>query len=411
MKEETRKRREKRAFFKELIKKEGLKTIPDVTRFLKEISGTILEEMLEAELDEELGYEKYDRTEEKDNYRNGYTSKKVKGTLGEMELKIPRDRNGSYDPKIVPKYSKDISELEGKIIGMYGIGMTTRDISDQINEMYGFEVSADTISKITDKIIPLINDWQNRQLEEIYSFVFMDGIVYKVRIENVIKKVTVYVIIGVDLAGFKDVLGLYVGEIESAKYWLSVLNNLKQRGVKDILIASVDGLSGFEQAITTAFPKTLIQRCIIHQVRNSMRFVSYKDSKEFARDLKTIYRAVDEKTGYENLQELKNKWGDKYPVSLKSWEENWHVLSSFFQFSQPIRKIMYTTNTIESLNRQYRKYTKTKSIFPNEQSLMKMLYLATQKATKKWTARYNNWNLIIAELSIVFEDRLKDYIF
>lgn len=411
MKEETRKRREKRAFFKELIKKEGLKTIPDVTRFLKEISGTILEEMLEAELDEELGYEKYDRTEEKDNYRNGYTSKKVKGTLGEMELKIPRDRNGSYDPKIVPKYSKDISELEGKIIGMYGIGMTTRDISDQINEMYGFEVSADTISKITDKIIPLINDWQNRQLEEIYSFVFMDGIVYKVRIENVIKKVTVYVIIGVDLAGFKDVLGLYVGEIESAKYWLSVLNNLKQRGVKDILIASVDGLSGFEQAITTAFPKTLIQRCIIHQVRNSMRFVSYKDSKEFARDLKTIYRAVDEKTGYENLQELKNKWGDKYPVSLKSWEENGHVLSSFFQFSQPIRKIMYTTNTIESLNRQYRKYTKTKSIFPNEQSLMKMLYLATQKATKKWTARYNNWNLIIAELSIVFEDRLKDYIF
>jgi transposase-like protein len=411
MKEETRKRREKRAFFKELIKKEGLKTIPDVTRFLKEISGTILEEMLEAELDEELGYEKYDRTEEKDNYRNGYTSKKVKGTLGEMELKIPRDRNGSYDPKIVPKYSKDISELEGKIIGMYGIGMTTRDISDQINEMYGFEVSADTISKITDKIIPLINDWQNRQLEEIYSFVFMDGIVYKVRIENVIKKVTVYVIIGVDLAGFKDVLGLYVGEIESAKYWLSVLNNLKQRGVKDILIASVDGLSGFEQAITTAFPKTLIQRCIIHQVRNSMRFVSYKDSKEFARDLKTIYRAVDEKMGYENLQELKNKWGDKYPVSLKSWEENWHVLSSFFQFSQPIRKIMYTTNTIESLNRQYRKYTKTKSIFPNEQSLMKMLYLATQKATKKWTARYNNWNLIIAELSIVFEDRLKDYIF
>jgi transposase-like protein len=411
MKEETRKRREKRAFFKELIKKEGLKTIPDVTRFLKEISGTILEEMLEAELDEELGYEKYDRTEEKDNYRNGYTSKKVKGTLGEMELKIPRDRNGSYDPKIVPKYSKDISELEGKIIGMYGIGMTTRDISDQINEMYGFEVSADTISKITDKIIPLIKDWQNRQLEEIYSFVFMDGIVYKVRIENVIKKVTVYVIIGVDLAGFKDVLGLYVGEIESAKYWLSVLNNLKQRGVKDILIASVDGLSGFEQAITTAFPKTLIQRCIIHQVRNSMRFVSYKDSKEFARDLKTIYRAVDEKTGYENLQELKNKWGDKYPVSLKSWEENWHVLSSFFQFSQPIRKIMYTTNTIESLNRQYRKYTKTKSIFPNEQSLMKMLYLATQKATKKWTARYNNWNLIIAELSIVFEDRLKDYIF
>jgi transposase-like protein len=239
----------------------------------------------------------------------------------------------------------------------------------------------------------------------------MDGIVYKVRIENVIKKVTVYVIIGVDLAGFKDVLGLYVGEIESAKYWLSVLNNLKQRGVKDILIASVDGLSGFEQAITTAFPKTLIQRCIIHQVRNSMRFVSYKDSKEFARDLKTIYRAVDEKMGYENLQELKNKWGDKYPVSLKSWEENWHVLSSFFQFSQPIRKIMYTTNTIESLNRQYRKYTKTKSIFPNEQSLMKMLYLATQKATKKWTARYNNWNLIIAELSIVFEDRLKDYIF
>jgi transposase-like protein len=335
----------------------------------------------------------------------------VKGTLGEMELKIPRDRNGSYEPKIVPKYSKDISELEGKIIGMYGIGMTTRDISDQINEMYGFEVSADTISKITDKIIPLINDWQNRQLEEIYSFVFMDGIVYKVRIENVIKKVTVYVIIGVDLAGFKDVLGLYVGEIESAKYWLSVLNNLKQRGVKDILIASVDGLSGFEQAITTAFPKTLIQRCIIHQVRNSMRFVSYKDSKEFARDLKTIYRAVDEKMGYENLQELKNKWGDKYPVSLKSWEENWHVLSSFFQFSQPIRKIMYTTNTIESLNRQYRKYTKTKSIFPNEQSLMKMLYLATQKATKKWTARYNNWNLIIAELSIVFEDRLKDYIF
>lgn len=411
MKEETRKRREKSSFFKELIKKEGLKTIPDVTRFLREISGTILEEMLEAELDEELGYEKYDRTEEKDNYRNGYTSKKVKGTLGEMELKIPRDRNGSYEPKIVPKYSKDISELEGKIIGMYGIGMTTRDISDQINEMYGFEVSADTISKITDKIIPLINDWQNRQLEEIYSFVFMDGIVYKVRIENVIKKVTVYVIIGVDLAGFKDVLGLYVGEIESAKYWLSVLNNLKQRGVKDILIASVDGLSGFEQAITTAFPKTLIQRCIIHQVRNSMRFVSYKDSKEFARDLKTIYRAVDEKTGYENLQELKNKWGDKYPVSLKSWEENWHVLSSFFQFSQPIRKIMYTTNTIESLNRQYRKYTKTKSIFPNEQSLMKMLYLATQKATKKWTARYNNWNLIIAELSIVFEDRLKDYIF
>lgn len=395
---------------KEIVRKGNFKSAADIQEALKDLMKEFIQESLEAELDNQLGYEKYGKKEDSDNSRNGYSKKKVKSSFGEIELDIPRDRNSEFEPKIVPKYSRDISNLEEKVISMYGLGMSTRDINKHIQEIYGVDVSAEMVSKITDKIIPLIEEWQNRPLEEVYYFTFLDAVHFHVKEDKAIVKKAAYIVLGVNSEGKKDVLGIYIGGNESAKFWLSVLNDLRNRGVKDILIASVDGLTGFSEAIKTIFPYADIQRCIIHQIRYTLSFVSYKEKKEFAKDLKEIYTAPNEETGFSALEELKEKWSKKYPYALKSWENNWSELRTFFKFSPEIRRIMYTTNAIENLNRIYRKVTKTRSSFPTDMALMKLLYLSTINLTEKWKTGYaKDWHLIKGQLAIEYEERLKGF--
>ena len=395
---------------REIVKKGNFNSAADIQEALKELMKEFIQESLEAELDNQLGYEKYGKNDENDNSRNGYSKKKVKSSFGEIELDIPRDRNSEFEPKIVPKYSRDISNLEEKVISMYGLGMSTRDINKHIQEIYGVDVSAEMVSKITDKIIPLVEEWQNRPLEDIYYFTFLDAIHFNVKEDKSIVKKAAYVILGVNSEGKKDVLGIYIGGNESAKFWLTVLNDLKNRGVKDILIASVDGLTGFSDAIKSVYPHTDIQRCIIHQIRYTLSFVSYKEKKEFAKDLKEIYTSPNEETGYSALQELKEKWDKKYPYALRSWENNWSELRTFFKFSPEIRRIMYTTNVIENLNRIYRKATKTRSSFSTDMSLMKLLYLSTINLTEKWKTGYaKDWSMIKGQLAIEYEERLKGF--
>jgi len=374
---------------------------------LKDLLGDTIQNMLEAELDEHLGYEKYESTEEaKSNYRNGYTSKTLKSSVGQVEIDIPRDRNAEFEPKIVPKYKRDISEIENKIIAMYARGMSTREINEQIQEIYGFEVSAEMVSKITDKILPQIEEWQKRPLGEVYPIVFIDAIHFSVKNDGIVGKKAVYIVLAIDIEGQKDVIGIYVGENESSKFWLSVLKDLKNRGVKDILILCADALSGIKDAINAAFPNTEYQRCIVHQIRNTLKYVSDKDRKEFARDLKRIYTAPNEKAGYDQMLEVSEKWEKKYPAAMKSWKSNWDVICPFFKYSEELRKIMYTTNTIESLNSSYRRINKSRTVFPGDQSLLKSIYLATVKITSKWTMRYKNWRLILGQLQIMFEGRI-----
>jgi putative transposase len=374
---------------------------------LKDLLGDTIQNMLEAELDEHLGYEKYESTEEaKSNYRNGYTSKTLKSSVGQVEIDIPRDRNAEFEPKIVPKYKRDISEIENKIIAMYARGMSTREINEQIQEIYGFEVSAEMVSKITDKILPQIEEWQKRPLGEVYPIVFIDAIHFSVKNDGIVSKKAVYIVLAIDIEGQKDVIGIYVGENESSKFWLSVLKDLKNRGVKDILILCADALSGIKDAINAAFPNTEYQRCIVHQIRNTLKYVSDKDRKEFARDLKRIYTAPNEKAGYDQMLEVSEKWEKKYPAAMKSWKSNWDVICPFFKYSEELRKIMYTTNTIESLNSSYRRINKSRTVFPGDQSLLKSIYLATVKITSKWTMRYKNWRLILGQLQIMFEGRI-----
>ena len=341
-----------------------------------------------------------------DNSRNGYSKKTVKTKLGPVEVKIPRDRIGEFEPKIIPKHQRSINGIEDKILSLYVIGMTARDISEQLKELYGVEISADTVSNITNRISPLVSDWQNRPLEKTYSFVFMDAIHYKVREDKQVIVKAAYVVIGMNLDGEKEALGIWVGANESSKFWLSVLNDLENRGIQDVLILCVDGLNGFKEAIGATFPFAKIQRCIIPQIRSSMKYIPYKDRKLFVSDLKGIYRAVNVEVALENLLALKEKWADKYPNAVKSWKYNWDNLSTFFAFPNNIRKIIYTTNVIESLNSQFRKVTKTKLIFPNDDSLLKMLYLAVERIAKKWTRNYPDWALIINQLNKVFSDAL-----
>lgn len=395
---------------KEIVRKGNFKSATDIQEALKDLMKEFIQESLEAELNNQLGYEKYEKKENCDNSRNGYSKKKVKSSFGEIELNIPRDRNSEFEPEIVPKYSRDISNLEEKVISMYGLGMSTRDINKHIQDIYGVDVSAEMVSKITDKIVPLIEEWQNRPLEEVYYFTFLDAIHFHVKEDKAIVKKAAYIVLGVNSEGKKDVLGIYIGGNESAKFWLSVLNDLRNRGVKDILIASVDGLTGFSEAIKTVFPYADIQRCIIHQIRYTLSFVSYKEKKEFAKDLKEIYTAPNEETGFSALEELKEKWSKKYPYALKSWENNWSELRTFFKFSPEIRRIMYTTNAIENLNRIYRKVTKTRSSFPTDMALMKLLYLSTINLTEKWKTGYaKDWHLIKGQLAIEYEERLKGF--
>lgn len=360
-----------------------IESAQDLSSAIKDLFKDSLQEMMNAEFETSMGYKKYDNKVEKANYRNG-----------------------EFEPRIVPKNKRDVSGIEDKIISLYGRGLSTREINEQIQDLYGIEVSSTMVSNITDQILPKIKEWQNRPLESIYPICFVDAVHLSVREESSVVKKAAYIVLGINEYGEKDVLGIWIGENESAKFWLSVFNDLKSRGVKDILILCSDGLIGMKEAITTAYPKTVQQRCIVHMIRNSVRFVSYKELKPFCEDLKTIYTSKNEKEGYEQLQKVKEKWKSKYPTAFKSWEENWDAICPFFSYSKPVRKIMYTTNTIESLNRSYRKYTKTKSVFPSDESLMKCLYLATLNITKKWNGRYRNWDLILGELSIMFEGRI-----
>lgn len=383
-----------------------IESAQDLSSAIKDLFKDSLQEMMNAEFETSMGYKKYDNKVEKTNYRNGATKKKLKSEFGEFEFETPRDRNGEFEPRIVPKNKRDVSGIEDKIISLYGRGLSTREINEQIQDLYGIEVSSTMVSNITDQILPKIKEWQNRPLESIYPICFVDAVHFSVREESSVVKKATYIVLGINEYGEKDVLGIWIGENESAKFWLSMFNDLKSRGVKDILILCSDGLIGMKEAITTAYPKTVQQRCIVHMIRNSVRFVSYKELKPFCEDLKTIYTSKNEKEGYEQLQKVKEKWKSKYPTAFKSWEENWDAICPFFSYSEPVRKIMYTTNTIESLNRSYRKYTKTKSVFPSDESLMKCLYLATLNITKKWNGRYRNWDLILGELSIMFEGRI-----
>ena len=383
-----------------------LNTAQDLSSALKNMFKDALQEMMNAEFDASMGYSKYDKTSEKTNYRNGTTKKNLKSEFGEFEFETPRDRNGEFEPKIVPKNVRDVSGIEDKIISLYARGLTTREINEQIQDLYGIEVSATMVSNITDQIIPEIKEWQDRPLDSVYPIVFIDAVHFSVREENRVVKKAAYIVLGINKEGYKEILGIWIGENESSKFWLGVLNELKNRGVEDILIMCSDNLTGIKQAIEAAYPKTIQQRCKVHMIRNSVKFVSYKDLKTFCNDLKTIYTAKNEKEGYEQLQKVKDKWKDKYLSAFKTWEENWDAICPFFQFSDKIRKIMYTTNTIESLNRQFRKYTKTKSVFPTDMSLLKCLYLSVKNISKKWTSPYQNWGPILSELSIMFDGRI-----
>lgn len=383
-----------------------LNTAQDLSSAIKNMFKDALQEMMNAEFDNSMGYSKYDKKADKTNYRNGSTKKNLKSEFGEFEFETPRDRNGEFKPKIVPKNTRDVSGIEDKIISLYARGLTTREINEQIQDLYGIEVSATMVSNITDQIISEIKEWQERPLDSVYPIIFIDAVHFSVREENRVVKKAAYIVLGINKDGYKEIIGIWIGENESSKFWLGVLNDLKQRGVIDILIMCSDNLTGIKQAIETAYPKTIQQRCIVHMIRNSVKFVSYKDLKEFCKDLKKIYTSKNEKQGYEELQKVKEKWKDKYISAFKTWEENWEDICPFFQFSEPIRKIMYTTNTIESLNRQFRKYTKTKSVFSTDMSLLKCLYLSTKNITRKWTAPYQNWGPILSELSIMFDGRI-----
>ena len=390
------------------LKSTAVKNFSDLQNILKEMMKQVLESSLEGELDEKLGYTRYDyRNKETENSRNGYSKKAIHANTGDMNISVPRDRKGEFEPQLIPKHINTISqEMEAKIISMYAKGMTQSDIESHVRDMYGVDISDSTISRITDKIMPIAKEWQSRPLDEIYAVVFMDAINYHVRSEGHIVKKAVHIAIGISLDGQKDVLGLWVGENESAKFWLSVLNSIKNRGVNDILIASVDGLTGFDNAIGAVYPKTEIQQCIIHQIRNSTKYVSYKDLKNLMSDLKQVYTAVDEPAALSQLHNFAEKWDGKYPKIFQSWESNWAKLATYFKYPKEIRKLIYTTNVIEGFNRQLRKVTKSKSVFPSDDALFKMLYLATIDITRKWTGKRQDWGLIYSQLLIFFKGRI-----
>ena len=397
----------KRNIIQQLLREYDIETAEDIQDALKDLLGGTIKEMMEAEMDDHLGYQKSERSDS-DDYRNGYKSKRVNSSYGSMDIDVPQDRKSTFEPQIVKKRQKDISDIDQKIISMYAKGMTTRQISETIEDIYGFETSEGFISDVTDKILPQIEDWQNRPLDEVYPILYIDAIHYSVRDNGVIRKLAAYVILGINTEGKKEVLSITVGDNESSKYWLSVLNELKNRGVKDILIICADGLSGIKEAIAAAFPKTEYQRCIVHQVRNTLKYVPDKDRKAFASDLKTIYHASDEEKARLALDRVTEKWTAKYPNFMKRWYDNWDAITPIFKFSPDVRKVIYTTNAIESLNSTYRKLNRQRSVFPSDTALLKVLYLATFEATKKWTMSIRNWGQVYGELSIMYEGRLPE---
>ena len=406
--EERAAEKERKENLRNIMKGLDVKNFEDLKDVFKLMVGEMLENGLEGELDDELGYTKYDyRNKDGENSRNGYSKKTLKTSFGETEIKVPRDRDGEFEPQLVKKNQTTLTgDIEEKILSMYAKGMTTSDIETHIQDIYGLECSDSTISRITDKILPVVREWQSRPLEEVYAVVFMDAIHFHVRSEGQIVKKAVYIAIGINMDGLKEVLGMWVGENESAKFWLSVMNGLKNRGLQDILIACVDGLTGFPAAIEAVYPKTEIQQCIIHQIRNTTRFVSYKDIKALMADLKKVYAAIDEQTALSELETFDEKWGNKYPKIAISWRDNWANLSTYFKYPQEVRTLIYTTNAIEGFNRQLRKVTKNKGVFPTDDSLLKMLYLAMMDITKKWTGKRREWGQIHSQLEIFFADRL-----
>ena len=363
----------------------------------------VIEKALEAEMDAHLD----EKERKKGNKRNGKGSKTLKSALGDVQIQTPQDRQSSFEPSIVKKRQRILADqLSDKIIGLYGLGMSYRDISAHIKEMYDSDISHTVLSEITDSIIPEVKQWQNRGLESMYCIVWMDAMHYKVRVEGKVETKALYNILGINKNGKKEILGMYVSESEGANFWLSVLTNLQNRGLEDILIACTDNLKGFSEAILSIFPKTQIQKCVVHQIRNSLRYIASKDKKEFMRDLKPVYKADTKELAEERLSRLEEKWGKKYPVVIKSWRENWEELSAYFEYAKPIRKLIYTTNAVEGYHRQIRKVTKTKGAFTNDMALLKLVYLASKNIRKKWTRPLNNWALTIQQLYIKFEDRV-----
>ncbi len=385
------------------------KTPAEASAKLKELFGGMLEKMLEAELDEHLGYEKHStQGDGSGNSRNGYGRKTVKTEWGEAEITVPRDRNSTFEPQAVEKRQTRTDDIEHRILAMYAKGMSTRDIEDHLRDIYGIEASSSLISRITDKVMPLVTEWQNRPLDEVYPIVFLDGIVFKVRKDGRVVNKCLYSVLGINMEGHKDILGMWLSDNESASFWVTICNELKNRGVEDILIACRDNLSGFSQAIETAFPKTEQQLCVIHQIRNSTKYVSYKNIKQVMADLKLVYGAPTLDDAEYRLEEFREKWDKTYPQILRSWDANWAELSTYFKYPQEVRRLIYTTNAVEGFHRMLRKYTKTKTVYPTDDSVKKSVFLSIQEISKKWTVPIRDWGVIMGQLMIFFEGRLPD---
>lgn len=395
---------EKKELLRGIIEEYGVETTADLQEALKDLLGGAIQTMLESEIETQI----QEKEAEDPNYhdsRNGYKPKRLRSSVGEIPISVPQDRNSDFEPMVVGKYQRDISELEGKIIAMYARGLSTRQISDQIRDIYGFDVSEGMVTGITNKLLPEIEAWQKRPLSAVYPIMYIDAIVFNVRENNVIRKQAAYVILGINEEGHKEVISITIGETESAKFWLSVLNELKNRGVKDIFVLCADGLSGIKEAIAAAYPLTEYQRCIVHVVRNTLRYVADKDKKAFANDLKSIYHASDEEQGHKRMEQVRLNWEKKYPGCMKRWSDQWDCISPMFKFSGDVRKVIYTTNAIESLNSGYRRLNRNRSIFPTSQALLKALYLATFELTKKWTMPLRNWGIVHSELAIMYPER------
>ena len=377
----------------------------ELLSFVKELQKRGVEQFLEGEMDAHLGYSRHE-VSQSDNARNGHSKKNIKTKDGEFEIVVPRDRNGTFDPVLVPKRRTIIDGIENVIISLYSKGMSNNDIEEQIREVYGFNVSTSAISRITDRITEDIQAWQNRPLERKYLIVWMDGISFKVREDSRVTNKVIHIIIGLKEDGMKEVLGLWLSKNESASFWLYVLNDLKSRGVEDIFISATDNLKGFTEAIKTIYPRCAKQICVVHQIRNSCKFISYKDRREFTADMRHIYTAPNVQAAELALDDLEKKWGEKYPYAIKGWRTNWNELTTFFEFPNEIRRIIYTTNIIENLNGKIRKYTKNKLSFPTNEALMKSVFLAVNEATKKWNKPILNWGMIYGQFLIIFEDRM-----
>jgi transposase-like protein len=377
----------------------------ELNSFIQQLKKRGIEQLLEGELDAHLGYDRHDRSDAT-NARNGHSKKSIKTTEGPIEINVPRDRDASFNPMLVPKRKSMVEGIENVIVSLYAKGMSVSDIEEQISEVYGISVSTSTVSRITDRVVQDAITWQNRPLDPVYAIVWMDGIVFKVKEGSRVIEKTVYIAVGLNIEGKKEVLGMWLGKNESASFWLTVLTDLKARGVKDILITATDNLKGFTETIRTVFPEATKQICIVHQIRNSCKYVGWKERKEFSDDMKAIYNAPNRDAAALALNELDSKWGQKYGYAIKSWRANWEELTAFLDFPLEIRKIIYTTNVIENLNGKIRKYTKNKMSFPTDDAVLKSVYLSIHEATKKWTMPIRNWGTILNQFMIIFENRI-----